>query len=97
MLGSMAALRLPDDLEPVAPAMPVDAPPGSTLPEDPLRDVLYEQYRIEAPTFSWPPVPTADRPTLRLLRISAQAYNVLADYELLAAALRQQMASSGGN
>jgi len=87
MLGAMASLPLPDDVEPPAPAMPADAPAGATYPEDALNTDLFERDRIEVPVSSWPPVRQPDHPRLRLLRISAQAYNVAADYDRLARAL----------
>lgn len=48
---------------------------------DPLRWELLRRYRIEVPVFPWP------SPPQRLLRISAQLYNALPQYELLAEAL----------
>ena len=96
LLGAMAAIELPSSLEPRAPRPPPHAPSESTLPEDPLRDVLYERFRIEVPVFTWPPVTQPGRPGLRLTRISAQSYNVLADYEELAQALTDLQAGSAG-
>jgi len=58
--------------------------------------LLFERYRIEVPVFQWPPVAQRERPRLRLLRISAQAYNVLADYERLAQALRDLVGARAG-
>ena len=49
---------------------------------DPLQDRLYAEYKIEAPVMPWPHFPK------RLLRISAQLYNELSEYEKLASALR---------
>jgi isopenicillin-N epimerase len=76
-IGSLAAVPIPD------------APPGATarLPfnEYPLQDVLREKYRIEVPLISWP------APPKRLLRISAQVYNSLPQYECLANALTQEL------
>ena len=71
MLGSMAALPLPDGTAATAPS----------LYGDPLQDALLEQYRIEVPIVPWP------HPPKRVLRISAQLYNEESDYELLAKAL----------
>ena len=77
MLGSMAALPVPG----VAP----DA-------ADALHDALETEDRIQVPVGAWP-VPAArdgdGEPTV-LVRISAQRYNELADYERLAAALRRR-------
>ncbi len=46
------------------------------------------------------PVPAAREPgrepSARLLRISAQAYNLIEQYEVLAAALLQDLAAEGG-
>jgi isopenicillin-N epimerase len=98
MIGAMAALELPDGIDPPPAEMPAGAAPNASYPVDPLRDVLFERYRIEVPVFSWPPILQTDRPRLRLLRISAQAYNGLADYARLAQALRDLVAAPvGGN
>jgi isopenicillin-N epimerase len=48
---------------------------------DPLHLELFEKHHIEVPLPAWP------APPKRLLRISAQAYNVPAEYERLAALL----------
>jgi isopenicillin-N epimerase len=71
MLGSMAAIPLPDGQAP--------APP--MLYGDPLQDRLLEEYSIEVPVVPWPAAPN------RVLRVSAQLYNEIADYERLASAL----------
>ncbi len=42
-----------------------------------------------APVYSWPQTCEDGREPLRLLRISAQAYNSIADFERLAAVLRE--------
>jgi isopenicillin-N epimerase len=87
MLGSMAAVQIPDGVEPGPPAAEPAAPANATYGQDPLRPLLIQREHIEVPVFLWPPVPQAERPTLRLLRVSAQVYNSLADYERLAQAL----------
>jgi isopenicillin-N epimerase len=75
MLAAMAALPLPA-------GTPTEAEQiRNGL--DPLRNGLWERYRIEVPVFPWP------RPPHRLLRISAHLYNAWADYERLAEALQQ--------
>ncbi len=74
MLGSLAALPLPDG---------GPTPPTSALYADPLQLALFNQHRIEVPVPPWP------APPRRLIRISAQIYNRIADYEALAAALQQ--------
>ena len=72
MLGSMAALPLPDGQSLTAPA----------LYGDPLQDKLLFDYNIEVPIVPWP------GPPKRLIRVSAQLYNEEADYQKLADALR---------
>lgn len=77
MLGSMAALPVPG---------------VSADTADALHDVLETEDRIQVPVGAWP-VPAArdgDREPTILVRISAQRYNELADYERLAAALRRR-------
>jgi hypothetical protein len=44
-----------------------------------------EQHRIEIPVMNWP------SPKLRLIRVAPQAYNSIAQYEALAAALRSML------
>jgi isopenicillin-N epimerase len=74
MLGSMAAVPL------------MDAAGGhgahSALDLDPLQERLRRGWGIEVPVVSWPAAPR------RLLRVSAQLYNTLPQYRLLAQALR---------
>ena len=77
MIGSLAALQIPDTVPGASPD-PV---------QEPLHRALYERHRIEVPTFVWP------EPPRRLVRIAAQAYNQLADYERLARALRDELAA----
>jgi isopenicillin-N epimerase len=72
MLGSMAAVPLPDG--------PAYVP---TLIGDPLQDALLFEHRIEVPIVPWPSQPR------RLLRVSAQLYNTIEDYETLIGALRE--------
>ena len=72
MLGAMAAIPLPDGTQNTAPS----------LYGDPLQDTLLYDYSIEVPLVPWP------HPPKRVLRVSAQLYNELGDYEKLAAALR---------
>jgi isopenicillin-N epimerase len=75
MLGSMAALPLPDGSATTAPS----------LYGDPLQDVLFDKYRIEVPIVPWP------APPKRVLRISAQLYNTFEEYEQLADALTAEL------
>jgi len=74
MLGSMAAVRLPDSEEGASDS-------GGLLGDDPLPGALWERRRIEVPVIPWP------APPKRLLRVSAQAYNDIEDYERLCEAL----------
>jgi isopenicillin-N epimerase len=78
MLGSLAAVRLPDDM----------GPPRSFLGTDPLQDRLLEEQSIEVPIFPWPGRPS------RWLRISAQLYNSAEQYAFLAQSLTELLAQS---
>lgn len=73
LLGSMATITLPDD----------GGERPAIITNDPLGEKLYERFRIEVPVMRFPPGPT------RLLRVSAQIYNTLDQYERLASALRE--------
>jgi isopenicillin-N epimerase len=76
MLGSMAALFLPDDSAP-------SSKPGSPFSD--LTSRLYERHHFEVPVMAWP---AAHK---RLLRISAGPYNHLGQYERLAEALSAEL------
>jgi isopenicillin-N epimerase len=52
---------------------------------DPLTEALHERWAIEVPVFTWPEAPK------RLIRVSAQQYNRIDDYERLATALRAEL------
>jgi len=56
---------------------------------DPLTTALHTDHAIEVPVFAWPASPH------RLLRVSAQRYNSLADYQALAVALRREFGTDG--
>jgi isopenicillin-N epimerase len=75
-VGSLAAVPIPD--------APHSEPPISPLYADPLQDRLLARYAVEVPVIPWPALPK------RLLRISAQLYNSLPQYQLLADALKQE-------
>ena len=67
-------------------AFPIpDGKPGdvASVFGDPLQDALFDQFRIEVPVVPWP------QPPKRLIRISAQLYNVEGEYVKLAEALSQ--------
>ena len=75
MIGSLAAVRLPEGLP---------APAEAAAPhEDPLHDLLFERWRIEVPVIAWPDAAT------RWIRVAAQAYNHEEEYAYLAAALAE--------
>jgi isopenicillin-N epimerase len=71
MIGSLAAIPVPDGFE-----------PASAVGErDPLHLALFDRFGLELPVFTWAAL------GCRILRISAQLYNSAADYERLAEAL----------
>ncbi|HYE01759.1 MAG TPA: aminotransferase class V-fold PLP-dependent enzyme [Phycisphaerales bacterium] len=76
MLGSMAAVEVPGR----TPAE--DAQP--TRYHDPLHDRLLERHRVQVPIIPFP------APPARHVRISAQLYNSLEQYEYLAEAIRAE-------
>ncbi|HYC91994.1 MAG TPA: aminotransferase class V-fold PLP-dependent enzyme [Thermoanaerobaculia bacterium] len=74
-------------VEPPAPDSMLGAMAAVPLPDgdaEPLQDALLFEHGIEVPLMPWP------APPKRLLRISAQVYNVFEDYEKLAEALLLQ-------
>jgi isopenicillin-N epimerase len=75
MIESLATLELPDA---------TGAPPFSAYVE-PLHMALFEKHRIEVPVFDWP------SPPKRLIRVSAQLYNSIGEYERLAEALSLEL------
>ena len=77
MIGSLAALPLPDGSS---------AAPKSPLYADPLQEELLAAHGIEVPIVPWP------APPKRLIRVSAQLYNDIEQYERLASALRPLVA-----
>ncbi len=77
LIGSLASVPIADAADDGAPASPLYA--------DPLQDKLRLRHRIEVPIIPWP------APPKRLLRISAQLYNSLPQYRLLAEALKSEM------
>ncbi|HZX97738.1 MAG TPA: aminotransferase class V-fold PLP-dependent enzyme [Myxococcales bacterium] len=76
MLGSLASVPLPDWR---------GAPPQGAF-WHPLQKALLEKHRIEAPLMVFPALPK------QLVRISAQIYNLEAQYARLASALRVEIA-----
>jgi isopenicillin-N epimerase len=76
-IGSIAAFPLPKAAKDQLPRLPFN--------ESPLQDALRTHHQIEVPIISWP------APPARLLRVAAQVYNSLPQYEKLAAALRVEL------
>jgi isopenicillin-N epimerase len=76
MIGSLVALPLPD----------ARVPPSPPLLLDPLQVALHDRHGIEVPVFPYPGYPR------RLVRISAQLYNSVAQYESLGRSLREELA-----
>ena len=76
MIGTLAAVPLPE----MTPADVARISNGL----DPLRGKLLREHGIEVPVFPWP------APPKRWLRVSAQLYNSLPQYEKLAAILKKQ-------
>ena len=76
LLGPMVSLALPDDPRPTD--LDHTSSPNPTLM---LQTILLDEYAVEVPVFHFPRAPQ------RMLRISAQAYNAIGDYERLADAL----------
>lgn len=74
MIGSLASIPLPDS--------ELEKPYQSLKYLDYWQEPLAEQHNIEVPVITWPSHPK------RLVRISAQLYNSLPQYELLAKALK---------
>jgi len=79
MIGSLAAVPLPERTPPEP-----ELPPMSL---DPIHHALFEQYRIETLGSVWPKSPQ------RVLRLSAQIYNDLSQYQKLAQALTVLLAA----
>ncbi len=72
MIGTLAAVSLPD----------IDAPPPPPMFHDPFSVRLEDVHGIVCPVYSWP------QPPRRVLRVAAQAYNTLEQYRRLAGILR---------
>lgn len=77
MVGSMAVIPLPDEKSDAVAK-------GGIVP---LQDALWEVFKIEVPVIPWPDA------SKRMLRISAQFYNSLPQYEYLAKALVELLGS----
>lgn len=77
MIGSIASVPIPDGKS--------VKPPKTPLYLDPLQERFFKRWKIEVPIIPWP------APPKRLLRISAQLYNSLPQYEYLAKALQKEL------
>jgi isopenicillin-N epimerase len=77
MIGSLASVLLP----------PTDAMGTGPIGLDPLQVRLFDRHHIEVPVMRW------SSPRLRLLRVSPQIYNSLAQYEWLARAVVTELAN----
>jgi isopenicillin-N epimerase len=75
MIGSLAAVPLPD--------MAIEDIAKIANGLDPLREKLRREQGIEVPVVPWP------APPKRLLRVSAQLYNSMPQFEKLAEALKK--------
>jgi isopenicillin-N epimerase len=95
MIGALAAVELPADLAPVPPEPALaTGDDRATYPLDPLHDALYREHGIEVPVYPWPHTPAdSPAPRRRILRVSAQVYNSIDDYERLASVLATLRAS----
>jgi isopenicillin-N epimerase len=80
LIGTLASVPVPDATS--------AASSKSPLYLDPWQDELMARHRIEVPIIPWP------APPKRLLRISAQLYNSLPQYELLAKGVKELVAGS---
>jgi isopenicillin-N epimerase len=76
MIGSIASIPISDGK--------TMKPPKTPLYLDALQELLFAKWKIEVPIIPWP------APPKRLLRISAQLYNSLPQYEYLRAALLKE-------
>jgi isopenicillin-N epimerase len=81
MIGSLASVPLPDSKGKTTSVSPLYA--------DAQQDELRMRYGIEVPIIPWPAAPK------RLLRISAQMYNALPEYQGLGQALRRVLWGQG--
>lgn len=79
MLGSLAAVPLPQGGDELV----------GPLGLDPLQHALFERHRIEVPVMRWA------TPKLRLLRISPQVHQSLAQHQYLASALAEELGPGG--
>jgi len=77
MIGSMASIALPENT----------APDRPTEYDDTLQDILNDKYHIQVPVWDMPGVAP------RLMRVSAQLYNEMGDYQALVEALNAELST----
>lgn len=77
MIGSMASLALPAD----------PAPERPSVYDDALQDALNDRHCIQVPVWEMPSA------NARLMRVSAQLYNEMAEYQALVEALNTELAA----
>lgn len=75
MIGSMASVALPANPDPTR----------DCDYDDPLQDALLKKHNIQIPVWDMPGIAP------RVMRLSAQLYNVRSEYEQLAAALNEEL------
>ncbi len=81
MIGCLASVPLPPGIDRNSPKSP--------LYLDSLQEQFFHDCRVEVPVIPWPKAPA------RLLRISAQLYNRLGEYEYLSECLARLLPSLG--
>ncbi|HEY2901568.1 MAG TPA: aminotransferase class V-fold PLP-dependent enzyme [Polyangia bacterium] len=89
LLADALGVPLPCPAQMLASMAALPLPPGTRLSAAALYEALWRKHRIEAPVYDWP---SPGRP---LLRICAQIYNDLSQYQRLAAAVRAELAAAG--
>jgi isopenicillin-N epimerase len=77
LIGTLATIPLPP--------LPAGVTPKPPIFLDPLQETLLNRYKIEVPIMPWPGFPN------RALRLAAQLYNSLPQYEKLAAILAKRL------
>ena len=75
MIACISTIKLPGEIQPIE----------KMHEPDPLHHILSEKYNIQVPVWTWP------SPAGRYLRISAQLYNSIEQYEQLADALVNEL------
>lgn len=87
LLVDALGLQAPCPAEMLGSMATLPLPANLPMPAPALYEALWRKHRIEAPVFDWP-APSSGRP---MLRVCAQIYNHLAQYERLADAVRAEL------